>query len=260
MGVLCGSAGRQKRRDKILAGAVLDGTAPILLSADDTQAVLGTIPGWLPDQQHAPGKPGFHRSSDIRAVLTGTAVPPSSQDTDCVEDGVIDHPHDECPSESSPTPSGMAVFLGSENAKNAPRNPDRARLFWDPTKQAFRLRRPICECAGKCSSLTEEPLTCGHCDGRQVRPRRFQPGVDVRAERHCVYCGDMRGPVCLRCATIKSDLPANLGDDQTLVEVHRRLVAEDRRRLAQTEAAKIQKRRAINRRAVERRWQQKAAE
>jgi hypothetical protein len=153
----------------------------------------------------------------------------------------------------------MAVFLGSENAQNAPRNPDLARLFWDPTKQAFRLRHPVCECAGKRSSLTEEPLTCGLCDGSFERPRRFRPEVDVRAERHCVYCGDLRGPVCLRCATIKSDLSANLGDDQILVEVHRRLVAEDRRRLAQAEAAGVRKRRATNRRAAERRWQQRAA-
>jgi hypothetical protein len=65
--------------------------------------------------------------------------------------------------------------------------------------------------------------------------------------------------VCDTCAKIKASLPDGLGDDQTLVEIQRRLAARDRRQLEHDEAVDTKKRRATNRRAVERRWNKAAA-
>lgn len=57
-----------------------------------------------------------------------------------------------------------------------PNNPDPKRLRWDAEKRAFRLINPTCSGSHGKSVLTGESPTCGLCDSRAVRPKRFQPG------------------------------------------------------------------------------------
>ena len=78
-----------------------------------------------------------------------------------------------------------------------------------------------------------------------------------------MYCGELtyaRSSACERCATIKAHFPDGLGDDEILVEIMRRLAAQYRHRLALNERLDTKKRRAANRRAVERRHFSEAAE
>jgi hypothetical protein len=135
------------------------------------------------------------------------------------------------------------------NAKvQRPPNPDPKRLRWDAEKRAFRLINPTCAGGHGKSALTGEGLTCGLCDGRAVRPKRFQPGS---RELPCRYCGRIgEGFVCTRCEKIRAGFdaahmsrhsiadrrgwtgPATIGDDELWVTIIRRLRDADHRRLA----------------------------
>jgi hypothetical protein len=129
-----------------------------------------------------------------------------------------------------------------------PPNLDPKRLRWDPEKRAFRLIKPTCSGSHGKSALTGERLTCGLCDGRAIRPQRFQPGSP---ELPCRYCGRVgKGFVCTRCEKIRAGFdaahmsrhpiadrrgwtgPATIGDDELWVTIIRRLRDADHRRLA----------------------------
>jgi hypothetical protein len=129
-----------------------------------------------------------------------------------------------------------------------PPNPDPKRLRWDAEKCAFRLINPTCSGSHGHSALTGEKLTCGLCDGRAVRPKRFQPGSQGSACRYCGRVGE--GLVCTRCDKIRAGFdaahmsrhsiadrrgwtgPATIGDDELWVTIIRRLRDADHRRLA----------------------------
>ena len=156
----------------------------------------------------------------------------------------------------TPLPSGEPPI------DRGPPNPD-TRLRWDPTKQAFRLIDPPtrCHCASQKTALTGKRLTCGLCDRQQQPPRRFQPGVDVRREPTCGYCGELTGNktrACAGCRKIKERLIAAgiTGDGQVLLGVHRALAATERRRRAEEEIEGV---RSERRRRAERRREQVAA-
>ena len=83
-----------------------------------------------------------------------------------------------------------------------PPNPDPKRLRWDHEKRAFRLINPSCAGGHGKSTLTGEHLTCGLCDRRAVRPKRFQPGLREFACRHCGRSAE--GSVCARCEKIRA--------------------------------------------------------
>jgi hypothetical protein len=155
---------------------------------------------------------------------------------------------------------------GEPPIDRGPPNPDPERLQWDPSKQAFRLIHPPtrCNCASQKSSLTGKRLTCGLCDRQQQPPRRFQPGVDVRREPTCGYCGERTGNrtrMCDECRKIKERLIAAgvTADDQILLGVHRALAATDRRTRREDEIEEVRSKRQVNRRRAERRWEQVAA-
>lgn len=160
----------------------------------------------------------------------------------------------------TPLPSGEPA------SEPQPTNPRPGTLSWDPPKQAFRPREAAksCNCAElPASRLTGERLTCGLCDGRKTKPRRFDPRVDVREEVRCVACGELcpkqRSPwgasrLCPGCDAIRSRLPLELPPEQVMLEIHRRLNAADRRELAEDEVTIARKRRAANRRAADRRY------
>ena len=130
-----------------------------------------------------------------------------------------------------------------------PNNPDPKRLRWDAEKRAFRLINPTCSGSHGKSVLTGESPTCGLCDSRAVRPKRFQPGS--RQGSACRYCGRIgESPVCTRCEKIRAAFdtaqmsrhsiadrrgwtgPATIGDDELWVTIIRRLRDADHRRLA----------------------------
>jgi hypothetical protein len=163
-------------------------------------------------------------------------------------------PVDRGPPNPDPTRPSAAVYGGGYD-------PNVVR--WDPTKQAFRLIHPPtrCNCASQKLSLTGKRLACGLCDRQQQPPRRFQPGVDVRREPTCGYCGVLTGNktrACDECLKIKARLVATgiTGDDQILVGVHRALAATDRRTQREEEIEEVRSKR---RRRAERRWEQVAA-
>jgi hypothetical protein len=133
----------------------------------------------------------------------------------------------------------------------SPPNPDPKRLRWDPEKRAFRLKsHPAkCDCAGRRSALTGEPLDCGICDGRKGRPARFLPGP---APAPCRYCGrpsayGWSSQICLRCERHRAQIetavmsrhsvaaqrgrtgPTTIGDDALLVTIQRRLAQSENR-------------------------------
>jgi hypothetical protein len=171
-------------------------------------------------------------------------------------------PSGEPPVDRGPPPPDLtrpsaAVYGGGADPKH---------LRWDPTKQAFRLINPPtrCNCGNHKSALPGERLTCGLCAGRATLPRRFQPGVDVRREPTCGYCGELTGNktrICDECQQIKERLIASgiTGDDQILVGVHRALAATARRTRREDEIEEVRSKRNANRRRVESRREQVAA-
>jgi hypothetical protein len=132
-----------------------------------------------------------------------------------------------------------------------PPNPDPKRLRGDPEKRAFRLINPSCAGGHGKSALTGKQLTCGLCDGRTARPKRFQPGSLEIACRHCGRLG--QGFVCTRCEKIRAGFetaqmsrhqlwqrrgwtgPPTIGDDELWITIIRRLRDADHRRLVLNE-------------------------
>jgi len=127
-------------------------------------------------------------------------------------------------------------------------NPDPKRLRWDHEKRAFRLINPTYAGGHGKSALTGEHPTCGLCDRRADRPKRFQPGSTGPA---CRYCGRVgKGSVCIRCEAIRTGYdtahmsrhsiadrrgwtgPPTIGDDELWITIIRRLRDADNRRLA----------------------------
>jgi hypothetical protein len=133
----------------------------------------------------------------------------------------------------------------------SPPNPDPKRLRWDPEKRAFRLKsHPAkCDCAGRRSALTGEPLDCGLCDGRKGRSARFLPEP---APATCRYCGRPSAygwaqQICHRCERYRTSIegghmaqhsivdrrgwtgPATIGDDTLLLTIQRRLTQSENR-------------------------------
>src|SRR5262249_35763901 len=95
-------------------------------------------------------------------------------------------------------------------------------------------------------------------------PRRFQPGVDVRREPTCDYCGARTGNktrICGECRKIKERLIASgiTSDDQILVGGHRALVVTDRRALREAEIEEVKSKRQENRRRAESRRERAVA-
>jgi hypothetical protein len=146
-----------------------------------------------------------------------------------------------------------------------PPNHDPKRLRWDPEKRAFRLINPTCAGGLGKSVLTGESLTCGFCDGRGVRPKRFQPGP---LELACRYCGRAgQSSVCARCDKIRTGFdtahlsrhsiadrrgwigPPTIGDDELWVTIIRRLRDADHHRRA-LDAKDIRKAKRDARRAI----------
>lgn len=158
-------------------------------------------------------------------------------------------------------PVTVVPFPGSQGIKtrripgpqSAPLNPDPTRLRWDAEKRAFRLRtHPAkCDCHGKRSSLTGEPLSCGLCDKRAKLSAGFQPDP---APPPCRYCGRpsahcRAAQICTGCERMRGSIetgqlaqhsiavqrgrtsPATIGDDELLVTITRRLRDADHRRL-----------------------------
>jgi hypothetical protein len=144
----------------------------------------------------------------------------------------------------------QALILASEAKNVAP-----ATVVPFPGVRTIKERRnagvtgPSCAGGHGNSALTGEKLTCGHCDGRAVRPKRFQPGSAASAA--CRYCGRIgEGFVCTRCEKIRAGFdaahmsrhaiaerrgwtgPATIGDDELWVTIIRRLRDADHRRLA----------------------------
>lgn len=154
---------------------------------------------------------------------------------------------------------------GGTSQLDPPSNPDPKRLRWDPEKRAFRLKsHPTkCDCAGRRSALTGEPLDCGLCDGRKGHPARFQPGA---APAPCRYCGRPSAygwaqQICLRCERHRTQIeashmanhsiaaqrgwtgPAPIGDDTLLVTIQRRLSQSENRDVKlEAQAVKREKR------------------
>src|SRR5215469_16242895 len=89
------------------------------------------------------------------------------------------------PSTVVPFPAVHTIKSRRNAGAQGPPNPDPKRLRWDPEKCAFRLVNTTCAGGHGKSSLTGEPLTCGLCAGRALRPKRFQPGS---LELACRYC------------------------------------------------------------------------
>jgi hypothetical protein len=147
-----------------------------------------------------------------------------------------------------PFPAVRTIKTRRNAGAQGPPNPDPKRLRWDPEKRAFRLINLECDGRHGRSALTSEPLTCGLCDQRAVRPKRFQPGSRQFA---CRYCGrSAEGSVCTRCEKIRTSFetahmtrhsiterrgwtgPPTIGDDELWITIIRRLRDADHRRLA----------------------------
>jgi hypothetical protein len=164
-----------------------------------------------------------------------------------------------------PFPAVHTIKARRNAGTQGPPNPDPKRLRWDVEKRAFRLISPTCAGGHGKSSLTGELLTCGLCDRRTVRPKRFQPGF---GELACRYCGrSAGGTVCSRCEKIRSGFdtahlsrhsiadrrgwigPPTIGDDELWVTIIRRLRDADHHRRA-LDAKDIRKAKRDARRAI----------
>ena len=164
-----------------------------------------------------------------------------------------------------PFPAVHTIKARRNAGTQGPPNPDPKRLRWDVEKRAFRLIDPTCAGGHGKSSLTGELLTCGLCDRRAVRPKRFQPGF---RELACRYCGrSAEGTVCSRCEKIRSGFdtahmcrhelwqrrgwigPPTVDDDELWITIIRRLRDADHRRLA-LDAKDLRKAKRDARRAI----------
>jgi hypothetical protein len=170
-----------------------------------------------------------------------------------------------------PFPAVRTIKSRRNSGAQGPPNPDPKRLRWDPEKRAFRLINPTCAGGHGKSALTGEPLACGLCAGRAVRPKRFQLGS---REPACRYCGRVgEGFVCARCEKLRAGFdtahisrhsiaehrgwtgPPTIGDDELWITIIRRLRDGDHRRVALDEKdvrkAKRDARRAMFEEAAE---------
>jgi hypothetical protein len=153
---------------------------------------------------------------------------------------------------SSPNPALRLLAAEAQILASEAKNAASATVVPFPAVHTSKERRnagPSCAGGHGNSALTGEKLTCGLCDGRAVRPKRFQPGSAASAA--CRYCGRIgEGFVCTRCEKIRAGFdaahmsrhaiaerrgwtgPATIGDDELWVTIIRRLRDADHRRLA----------------------------